>query len=272
MDRLVEIWTEELPSNWHWTPDFYLGGTPEFAIETAKNCKHDVIVYYDGKAGVYDGIYYLPRSQFIGSDVVLACNSRPPKMGRHNIIWFSWDNTKDVDYKDFDERIVLSPYHQSLFGSDSRIVPLTCNPEEFEPKYKIKKQCLYSSSPDRGGEFLKSIWSEVEERTGARLVSTYNGKYSQDDMTRLYKESEFWLHPCQGVELFCISAVKAQVAKCIPVVVPSQALETTVKYGIKTTIENYKEDLIKAINNPPKPEPVDFGNWETVTDKLLENI
>jgi hypothetical protein len=270
-DRLVEIYTEELPPAWRWTPDSYLGGTPETAINVAKNCEHDVVVYYDGKACMYDGIYYLPRSQFRGSDVVLAINSRPPKRGKH-IIWFSWDCAKDKDYLEFDERIVLSPYHQSIFGSNSRIVPLSCDAEDYKSTYKVKKQCLYSSSPDRGGEFLKSIWSEVEAKTGARLVCTYKNHISENDMKELYKQSEFWLHPCQGVELFCISAMKAQVAGCIPVVVNEQALQTTVKYGVRTTLDKYKEDLINAINNPPKVEKVDFGSWKTVTEQLLENI
>lgn len=271
-DRFIEIWTEVLPNGWHWSPDNYLGGTPEFVVNTARNCKHDVVVYYDGKSSIYDGVYYLPRSQYKGEDVVLACNSKPPKLGKYNIAWSNWFHARDKEYLEFDERIVQSPYHQSVFGSNSRIVPASCNPEEFKSAYKIKKQCLYSSSPDRGGEFLKSIWGEVESRTGARLVTTYKNNISEQQMRELYKESEFWLHPCQGVEFFCIAAVKAQVAKCIPVVVPNMALETTVKYGVKTTIENYKEDLIKAILNPPKPEPVDFGTWETVTDELFKEI
>jgi len=271
-DRLVEIWTEELPPAWRWTPDNYLGGTPEFVINTALNCKHEVIVYYDGNPSIYDGVYYLPRSKFQAKDVVLACNSKPPKMGKYNIAWCNWVDKHDTDYVEFDERITQSPYHQSVFGSNSRIVPASCYAEDFKATYKIKKQCLYSSSPDRGGEFLKGIWSEVEARTGARLVCTYNNNISEDEMKELYKQSEFWLHPCQGVELFCISAVKAQVASCIPVVVPNMALATTVKYGVKTTLENYKEDLIKAILNPPKVENVDFGSWQSVTDELLENI
>jgi hypothetical protein len=272
MDRLVEIYTEELPLSWHWTPEDYLGGTPEFAINVAKSLDAEVIVYYDGVAKHYDGIYYLPRSQYKGSDIVLACNSTPPKLGKYNIIWFSWVHVHDSDYQEFDERIVLSPYHQSLFGSDSRIVPLTCNPEDFKVTYKIKRQCLYSSSPDRGLGFLQNIWDKVEKATGARLISTYSHHISEQEMNKLYCESEFWLHPCLGLELFCISAVKAQVAKCIPVVIPNMALDTTVKYGIRTTLTTFKDDLIKALLNPPKPEPVDFGNWKTVTNELFKNI
>jgi hypothetical protein len=91
-------------------------------------------------------------------------------------------------------------------------------------------------------------------------------------MIEHYKSSEFWLHPCQGIELFCVSAVKAQVAGCIPVVVPNMALETTVKYGIKTTLENYTKDIINAINNPPPIETVEFANWETVTKDLFKAV
>jgi hypothetical protein len=214
----------------------------------------------------------MPRALYRGADIVLACNSKPPKLGKYNIAWTSWAHAKDRFYKEFDERIVLSQYHQSIFGKDSRIVPLTCDPADFQPKYKVKKQCLYSSSPDRGGEFIKSIWSEVEKRTGATLVCTYSNKISENEMKKLYCESEFWLHPCQGIELFCISAVKAQVARCIPVVVPLMALATTVKYGVMTTLKDFKEDLIKVINNPPKPENVDFGNWNLITSEIFRNI
>jgi hypothetical protein len=90
MDRLVEIWTEVLPPAWRWSPEDYLGGTHEFIVNTAKHCRNEVIVYYDGLAGLYDGIYYLPRSQYKGSDVVLACNSKPPKLGKYNIVWCDW--------------------------------------------------------------------------------------------------------------------------------------------------------------------------------------
>lgn len=91
-------------------------------------------------------------------------------------------------------------------------------------------------------------------------------------MCDLYKESEFWLHPGQGVELFCISAVKAQTAGCIPVVVPTMALAETVKFGVKTTLADYKEDLIAAITHPPAQRHIDFGSWDTVASDLLRNV
>ena len=269
---MLEIWTEALPKGWEWSPSSYLGGTPEFIVNTAECSRfEEVIVYYDGPSCEHNGIYYLSRDKFRGEDVVLACNHKPPSLGRYNIYWSNLNDIKDEDYLEFDERIVLSQYHKSRFGDKSRIVPHSLYPEQFKNPKKVKKQCLYSSSPDRGGKFLFDIWSEVHERTGANLIMTYDKQVSEEQMIEYYKSSEFWLHPCQGIEMFCIAAAKAQVAKCIPVVVPNMALETTVKYGIKTTLENYKEDLIKAIENPPKIKDVDFGTWQTVTDELFKH-
>lgn len=272
--RIVEIYTEELPHGWEWTPDSYLGGTPEFVVNTAEAIKKfaRVTVYYDGKPMEHNGVYYLPRVFYGARDILLACNSRPPRLAKHNIVWCDWVDKKDSDYAEFDERIVISPYHQSIFGNNSRIVPLSVHKSQFFNAQKVKGQCLYSSSPDRGGEFLKSIWKDVEAETGAKLIQTYKKDISEADMIKLYKESEFWLHPCQGVELFCIAAAKAQTAGCIPVVIPNMALDTTVKFGVKTTLENYKQDLINAIKNPPPIASVDFGSWESVTKDLFKAV
>lgn len=273
--KMLEIWTEELKGDWIWSPEKYLGGTPEFVVNTAKCAKEyfdDVIVYYDGVSAFQDGVYYLARNHFQGNDVVLSCNSIAPKKGNHDIYWTSWVHVHDKEYQSFDERIVISPYHQVIFGKNSRIVPLSCWPDDFKSGEKNEKQCLFSSAHDRGLPFLRSIWPEVKKRTGAKLVATYDKNTSEKDMVELYKSSQFWLHPGQGIELFCISAVKAQVAGCIPVVVPNMALETTVKYGVRTTLDNYLEDLIKAIENPPEVKEVDFGSWETVTKELFKNL
>lgn len=271
---MIEIYTEKLPPRFHWTPNDWLGGTPEFVINTAESAIKfdDVRVYYDGKSCEKNGVAYLPRKYFTGSDIVLACNSTPPGKGRYALMWSNWYGKKDFEYLDYDERIVQSPYHQSVFGQNSRIVPPSVHKEQYENPKKIKGLCLYSSSPDRGGMFLKGIWKRVEKETGARILYTYNRNVSEAEMAEVYKNAEFWLHPCQGIELFCISAAKAQVAGCIPVVVPNMALDTTVKYGVRTTIEKYEEDLISAIKNPPPIGSVDFGSWDSVTRDLFKAV
>lgn len=270
---MIEIWTEELPSEWQWHPTRYCGGTPEFVVETARVLSSvcEVIVYYDGMPCTFENVVYLPRSAFIGKDIILACNSTPPHLGQYNIYWNSWFKAKENSYKNFNERIVLSKFHQNIFGLNSRIIPLGCHPRQFLNPIKNKGLCLYSSSPDRGADFLKGIFDNVKERTGAMLVCTYSKDIDEESMVQLYRESEFWLHPGQGVELFCLSAVKAQLAKCIPVVVPNMALEETVKYGVKTTIDNYENALIQAIENPPKIEDVHFMSWDDATQEIFKN-
>lgn len=270
---MIEIWTEELPPSFHWHPSKFCGGTIEFVVETAKVLSQfdDVLVYYDGSPCNDGRIYYLPREEFEGGDIVLSVNSHAPSKGRYSIYWNSWFKARQEESLDYDERIVLSPYHQKIFGYKSRIVPLSCHKEPLKGGTKIKGQCIYTSSPDRGLAHLKKIWPEVEAETGATLISTYSPSLSKDDLYKLYRESEFWLHPCQGIELFCIAAAQAQTAGCIPAVVPNMALETTVKYGVKCSLEEYEDKLIEAIKNPPEVKEVDFGSWESVTRDLFKN-
>lgn len=273
MHNILEIYTEEMPPGWEWSRDSYLGGTPEFVINTAENAPfEEVFVYYDGKAMEVNGVYYLPRKMYRGVGVLLACNSIPERLCSYNIYWSNWHHQRQDNAMMFNERIVISPYHQSIFGENSRIVPHSCNVHEFSNPIKTKNKCLYSSSPDRGGEFIKSIWDNVSRETGAELVCTYDNRITEEEMIEHYKSSQFWLHPGQGIELFCIAAAKAQVAKCIPVVVPNMALDTTVKFGVRTTLERYKEDLIEAIKNPPKTQDVDFGSWKSVTEEMFKYV
>jgi len=277
MAELIEILTETLPSGWHWTPDHYLGGTPEFVIETAKSLsdRYEVIVYYDNQAMQFGNIYFLPRSQYTADNIVIACNEEPPKLGKKNIYWTSKNDQEDKQFLDFDERIVLSRYHQSIFGYNSKIINLACWPEQFKNPVKDPKLCLYSSSPDRGGEFLAKIWPEIEKKTGAKLIITYKEDISEDEMIELYKKANLWLHPGIGVELFCISGYKAQVAGCIPVVVPNMALEETIKFGIKTDLQHYKDEIISLLKDEKRQKDIrkdmskyKFKSWEDVTNEI----
>lgn len=276
----IDIWTEIIPEHSKWLPDKYIGGTIEFWIKIAESLKsmgHEIYIYYDDIPMFFNGVYYLPRSCYIGGDITLSCNSFIPKKGKYNIYWTSWVHQKDYNCMDFNERIVISNYHKSIFGDNCRVIYLGYDPKQFNDGKKIKKikgKCLYSSSPDRGGAFLKNIWDDVKRETGAELICTYNrNKFiTEDEMIEHYYTSEFWLHPCQGIELFCASGMKAQLSGCIPVVIPNMALSEVIKYGIKSNIENYKSDLINAIKNPPSVENVRFDTWDEITKDLFKNI
>lgn len=272
MKKHIAIYSEKLPLNFRWVPHNFVGGTTEFVVEIATELAKDyeVSVYYDGYATEFSGVSYIPRELYRPTDYVLACNSIPPSLGNKNFYWSSKNTDKQDDFLDFDQRFVLSQYHQSLFGTNSVILPLACHTDRFMGGKKDPTLCIFTSSPDRGRDFLESIWPKVAKETGAKLVCTYSASISEAEMTELYKEASYWLHPMVGgaVELFCISGYKAQAAGCWPVYVPEQALAETVLYGTNTTKETFADDLITAIKEQPEPKIIGLPNWSDITDAL----
>lgn len=271
MDRFVEIYTEDLPSHFHWTPyDDFKTGTTEFYVETAEclsDLGHSVIVYYNGQPTEKDGVVYLPFNLYQGKDVLLACNDIPNKLAKTNIYWTNQYHKRASDYQQFDHIICQSPYWKSVFGSD-KVVIIGAGCNWVEPLEK-QNLILFSSSHDRGLDFLLKIMPEVKDKTGYDFVYTsYDKHMPAGEVDHLYAISKFWVHPGQGIELFCISAVKAQSARCIPVVVPNMALKDTVKFGVFTTEEKFKDDLIKAIKNPPELPIYYPPTWEDVTREI----
>lgn len=262
----VSIWTETLPSEFRWdVKDPPPSGTVEFYIETASELakRHDVSVYYDGEATEYRGAYYLPRELALvtATDVVIACNEYPRVVGDKMIYWNAMVGQKAKDFMNFDHRITLSKYHQSIFG-DSTVIGLGVHKEQFSPKKE--NLCIYTSSPD-------GIWKLNEfpfEKYGYKFVSTYKQGISEQEMIDLYNRAKFWLHPGQRWELYCLSAIKAQQAKCIPVVVPTMALQETVTRGVKTTLDNYFNDLKKALEDGYEAFEYNAPTWEEQTKKI----
>jgi len=264
---MINIVTEKLPDSWHWSPQNPPpSGTVELYMATAEclaGMGYSPIVYYDGVSCELNDVVYLPRAYYKPSEINIHCNTKA-ELGAKNIYWTSLVTDKAKDFMEYDHRITLSKYHKSIFG-DSTIIGLGIYPELYELGEK-GNFCLYSSSPDRGGEFIDE---KAINNCGYKLIKTYKKDISEVEMIELYKQARFWLHPCQGVELFCLSAVKAQASGCIPVFVPNQALETTVKYGVKTTIKNFNKDLIKALKNPPKAEDYIAPTWLDVTKEIV---
>lgn len=149
---------------------------------------------------------------------------------------------------------------------------------------------LYCSSFDRGLEELLTYWPKVKEKLGVKkLYITYGwdfminliksnpglsswkqkieelckqdgvefvGRLSNDEMCKMYWKCQYWCLPLNNPdsELFCINAVKAQYAGCIPVVRKIGALQETVGDCI-----NWDEIIGK---------PNQISTW---TDKSIEN-
>lgn len=128
---------------------------------------------------------------------------------------------------------------------------------------RIPKQCLYASSPDRGLDFLESIWPEVlKAHPDATLISTYSKhkRVSTQEMVDLYHSSDILAYPCIGGERFCITAIKAQMYGTIPCVIPTMALQDTVQFGEKSLKKDYLNSMIHMLGDDNETTRKDMMN------------
>ncbi len=127
---------------------------------------------------------------------------------------------------------------------------------------------VYASSPDRGLDvILEGIWPKVIEAVPDAELHVYygwntfdkasaqfpqlnefknkvtellnesrnvvqHGRIPQDKLAREFMRAGFWLYPTYFSETYCITAVEAQLAGCIPVTNHLAALAETAKSGI----------------------------------------
>lgn len=285
-----------------WSPnDDFLAGTEESVREWAWRIKqrgYDVEVYYNGKPDEYKGVHFLPYEAYIPGDVEVNVKYLDFHHADPSKVWYLTNET-DIGRKEdalVDYAGVIFPSKWALdnlhYHGHAKIVPHGYDPALIHPETKIKKQCLYASSPDRGLSELLDFWPEVVRRDPeAYLIVTYAGidttapnvmfmgAVDELTMSTIYNTSDFWLHPCSGGELFCMAAVKAQVAQAVPVYYPVMALTETVRWGVRSTSGDFVNDLVSIMNDPIRQQQIryklqseHFADWEDATDILLNAI
>lgn len=301
MPPAIDIYTEPLPPSFRWTPGAPWRGTEEFYVQTATHLVrlgHSVQVFYDGPHAFREGVLYVPRSLFASkwqSDAcLLACNSHPDPDRhipyRRRIRWsnFAHETFVELPYAyGYDIHIVLSDYHRRQFlracldDVDGRVITIGHGYDPGQYSFQKNKDLviLFSSSPDRGQDFLQSIAGEVYRETGYRFEFCYRG-VPEAEMVKKYASADIWVHPGIGTELFCISALKAQVSGCIPVVVPNQALAETVKRGVFVPDRrHFAGYLIGTVRNLSQKEQIRtdlgqirFKTWADVTKEVANAV
>jgi glycosyltransferase involved in cell wall biosynthesis len=63
----------------------------------------------------------------------------------------------------------------------------------------------------------------------------YHDRVGQDELAKAFLEAKVWTYPTWFTETFCITAIEAQAAGCIPVTSALAALNETVHHGFLLT-------------------------------------
>jgi len=184
-------------------------------------------------------------------DVFLIMNQKDPK---------------DVHKDKIDKYFCLSHRH-AQFVSEYHGIPLdkivvTSNGLDFSRFDKdVKKdrhRMIYSSSPDRGLELLLYLFPKVKAKIPEaeldiyygfenfrdkayvekimNLINTtdgvtYHGRVGQDELAEAFMRSTVWAYPTWFQETYCITALEAMAAQCVPVTSDYWGLIDTVKEG-----------------------------------------
>jgi len=160
------------------------------------------------------------------------------------------------------------------------------NPRQFASISKRKNpySCIYGSNYGQGLSLLLDIWPSIRAQFPKATLDIYygwrhfgfltqeqetkmrkqieelasqgvvdHGMVGHDELSQAYQKASFWTYPCIGTETFSITALKAQMAGAIPVIIEGSALAETVGSGYKCkNPQEYKDLLIKVMQNAEK--------------------
>jgi glycosyltransferase involved in cell wall biosynthesis len=75
-----------------------------------------------------------------------------------------------------------------------------------------------------------------------------HGLVSHQEISQAYARASFWTYPCIFKEVFCISALRAQLSGAVPVIIDGSAFVETVRHGYKChRPEEYYDLLVNAM-------------------------
>lgn len=156
---------------------------------------------------------------------------------------------------------------------------------------KDGNRLIYSSSPDRGLERLLQLFPRIREQVPdaqldvyygfhtwksmatqagdqaqldviarfERLLEeqkdtgvTYHGRVSKPKLAKAFLRSKVWAYPTWFTETYCITAIEAAAAGCVPVTTALAALPETVSHGFiiqraKSDSEEYAKTFVKRV-------------------------
>jgi len=167
-----------------------------------------------------------------------------------------------VDYSLFDQKVKRDPktiVYGSLYNRGLNHL-LTLWPKIKLAVPDAKLRIFY------GWETLEKIMPLAEFREYKKEMEqmmdqegiTHLGRLSHKDVIKEMLGAGIWAYPCvEFNEVSCITAMQAQIAGAIPVVIPKAALNETVKYGKKISkgvnageiLDKWSDELIKTLED-----------------------
>jgi len=139
---------------------------------------------------------------------------------------------------------------------------------------------VYGSSYDRGLLELLTIWPQVKsavpeaklrvfygwnvmkiiqskefyegfqvtiERLFCQEGITHLGRISHEEVAKEMQGAGIWAYPCISFnEVSCITAMRAQVCGAVPVIISRAALEETVQFGVKVSVEGDRPQILET--------------------------
>lgn len=212
--------------------------------------------------------------------------------------------------------MVLSKFHRNLIPNvpDNKII-VSANgltlPENLLKTVKRDLHKIFSgSSYDRGLEHLLKMWPEIlkevpdatleicygwnlfdsfysnnPERMAwkAKMVElmeqkgiTHHGRVGHPELENIMLGCGIWAYSSHFEEISCITAMRAQMLGCIPVVTDYAALKETVLNGVKVSgdiyepevKEAFKKELIKALKDEKWQESIRPEMMKVAKDKF----
>ena len=194
--------------------------------------------------------------------------------GFDDVLWLSeWQREQWISYNPSFSKFT------KIFGNG--IVP-----RQFKPAQERENpwSCIYGSNYGRGLEILLEAWPNVRKQFPKATLDIYygwqhwgtltpakeaalrkkvaeleplgvkeHGLVSHEVLTRAFEKASFWTYPCIAPEVFCITAIRAQLSGAVPVIIQGSGLYETVPHGYacKTTQE-YEATLLRAMQDAEK--------------------
>lgn len=214
-----------------------------------------------------------------------------------------------------------SQYHKDLYPAvdNFNVVANGVVVEQFAKEYPKKKYSVgYFSAYYRGLEVLLALWPEIKRQVPQATLDIYygwgswvavegedafykrmcdkfekmkefgvteHGRVSHEKLAEVMGRTKVWAYPTEFHEIFCITAIKAQLARCKSVITDVAALketggsqasvvETDLIYSDEYSRKKFVDAVVKALKSNDKPDTKEAQKyaWNRIAKQWKEVI